>query len=77
MYKHENKTCPRCSAAFECKVGDITRCQCYNVKLNDAERDSISLHYNDCLCAACMKELRAVYNQAQKEIQLKQFFGLR
>lgn len=55
--KHENKTCPRCSVVFECKVGDITRCQCYSVKLNDVQRDFLSHHYADCLCAACMKEI--------------------
>ena len=56
--KHETKTCPRCSAVFECKVGDITKCQCYTVRLNDAERDFIARNYTDCLCAACMGLVR-------------------
>ena len=77
MCKHENKTCPRCGAIFECKAGDITKCQCYTVKLNDAERDFLARTYNDCLCARCMQELRTAYNQAQKELRLKQFSGHR
>ena len=77
MRKHEDKVCPRCHASFECKVGDITKCQCYTVKLNEAERDFLARTYNDCLCASCMQAVRSAYNQAQKEIQLKQAFGLR
>ena len=77
MCKHEDKICPRCHTAFECKVGDITKCQCYTVKLNDEERDFLARTYTDCLCAGCMKVLRTAYHQAQKEIQLKQFFGSR
>ena len=77
MCKHETKTCPKCNTRFECKVGDILKCQCYTVKLNDAERDDIARQYQDCLCAACITALRAGYQQVQKEIQLKQFFGLR
>jgi Cysteine-rich CWC len=77
MCKHENKTCPRCHTLFECKSGDIAKCQCYEIKLNDAERDYMARQYPDCLCAGCMKKLSAAYNQVQKEIQLKYFFGLR
>ncbi|MEO6314205.1 MAG: cysteine-rich CWC family protein [Chitinophagaceae bacterium] len=77
MCKHEDKNCPRCNAAFECKVGDITKCQCYTVQLNDAERDFLTRAYTDCLCADCMKLVRAAYHQAQQDIQLKQLFGLR
>ena len=42
----ENKICPRCHSNFECKVGDITKCQCYTVKLNDAEREFLARTYN-------------------------------
>jgi hypothetical protein len=73
MCMHEHKGCPRCGAAFECKVGDISRCQCYNIKLNDAETEYISQYYQDCLCASCIKEMRAQYNQLQQTFQLKEF----
>jgi hypothetical protein len=77
MSKHESKTCPRCSTLFECRLGDITKCQCYGIKLTDAERDYMGRQFSDCLCTVCMTELRTAYNQVQQEIQLKQFFGLR
>jgi ribosomal protein L34E len=77
MCKHENKTCPGCNSLFECKLGDIAKCQCYEIKLNDEERDYIARRYADCLCADCMQELRTTYHQVQQEIQLKQFFGLK
>ncbi len=57
--KHEMKTCPRCLAVFECKVGDITKCQCFAVQLNDAGRELIARTYSDCLCAACMALVKA------------------
>lgn len=77
MCKHETKTCPKCNTLFECKVGDIAKCQCYTIKLNDAERDDIARKYQDCLCAACIIALRSGYQQVQKEIELKHFFGSR
>jgi len=60
MCKHETKICPRCHSAFECRVGDITRCQCYTVKLDDAARDLLARNYSDCLCADCIKAVTAV-----------------
>jgi len=59
MCKHETKICPRCRSAFECRVGDITRCQCYTVKLSDAARDLLARNYSDCLCADCIKAVTA------------------
>jgi len=72
MCKHEIKSCPRCKTVFECKVGDISKCQCYPVPLTDAERDFISQQYVDCLCAGCIREVRSVYYQMEREKQWKQ-----
>ncbi|HSC37208.1 MAG TPA: cysteine-rich CWC family protein [Chitinophagaceae bacterium] len=72
MCKHEVKACPRCKTVFECKVGDISKCQCYPVPLTDAERDFIARQYIDCLCADCIREARAAYHQALRDKQLKQ-----
>ena len=63
MSRHENKTCPMCGIIFECQPGDITKCQCYTVALNDAERDYVAGKYNTCLCTDCIKQLRVDYNQ--------------
>lgn len=66
MCRHEDKNCPRCGAAFECKASDITRCQCYTVQLNDAERDFLARMYNDCLCAGCLATLITASKQAKE-----------
>jgi hypothetical protein len=74
MCVHEAKHCPRCNKSFECKVGNITHCQCYTVKLSDDERDFINKRFSDCLCADCMIVMKSEYNILQRELQLKVFF---
>ncbi|HEX9513770.1 MAG TPA: cysteine-rich CWC family protein [Puia sp.] len=58
MCKHEEKYCPRCRTAFECKVGDITQCQCYGVRLTPEEKILLEQRYEDCLCRNCLMELK-------------------
>ncbi|MBZ4189194.1 cysteine-rich CWC family protein [Niabella beijingensis] len=76
MCKHEDKYCPRCKQPFECKVGSILLCQCSTVSLNDEERDFINQQYEDCLCASCLKELRAVYHKQKFQRKLKGILGV-
>ena len=73
MCKHEEINCPRCGGNFECKTGDISHCQCYAVKLNDAETKFIAEKFTDCLCAAYMKAMKSEYSILQRELQLKVF----
>lgn len=61
MCKHEQKNCPRCGIAFECRVGDITNCQCYRVELTVAEEAFIASHYDECLCRNCLLQLKQRY----------------
>lgn len=75
MCKHENKICPRCGTAFECKVGNITQCQCYGIKLSNEEQGYISKQFGDCLCFNCMIVLRTAYNEAHFEQQLNKHPG--
>ena len=63
---HETKSCPRCTAAFECKVGNVTACQCDGIIFNDTEKDYIARNYADCLCRKCLLEIR-------HEMRLKSF----
>jgi hypothetical protein len=67
MCEHEKKYCPHCNILFECKVGSILLCQCTTVPLTEDERMFIKNRYDDCLCANCLMELRALY---QEEIRL-------
>jgi hypothetical protein len=71
MCMHEYKTCPRCTRLFECKVGSIARCQCYEVKLTIEERAFIEDMYDVCLCAECLHELKSRYILFKEKFLLK------
>lgn len=73
MCKHEQKNCPRCDTAFECKAGDIAYCQCNGIQLNEAESKFIADKYSDCLCASCMTAMKTEYSLLQNKLQLKVF----
>jgi Cysteine-rich CWC len=58
MCLHENKICPGCKKAFECKPGDITQCQCYGIELTAELKTFIEQHFTDCLCRECLQLLQ-------------------
>ncbi|MDH5396446.1 MAG: cysteine-rich CWC family protein [Gammaproteobacteria bacterium] len=62
MPEHEKKQCPRCQQGFECKSGSILLCQCAGVELSAEQLEFTSTRYDDCLCAACLLELRTEFN---------------
>lgn len=54
------KTCPRCGEGFPCRPDDIARCGCAAVPLSADDRARIAaLGWADCLCPACLAELKA------------------
>ena len=61
MPLHESRKCPRCSKQFECRVGDVSNCQCSSISLSIEERAFIEDRYEDCLCIDCLKELKNKY----------------
>lgn len=61
MPQHETKKCPRCTREFECKVGNISECQCSQVILSYEERAFIEQKYIDCLCGQCLQTLQFQY----------------
>jgi len=65
MCSHEMKYCPHCNNQFECKVGSILLCQCAAVDISDDERDYISRQFDDCLCSACMIDLKSEFRQKE------------
>ncbi|SKB49005.1 Cysteine-rich CWC [Salegentibacter holothuriorum] len=74
--KHEEKYCPRCKTAFECKVGSIQLCQCSAVALDNKEREYIRELYENCLCAECMKVLKAEYHNQNLQDKMKAILGV-
>jgi hypothetical protein len=61
MSLHVPRQCSRCGASFICNIGSVGECQCFSVGLTNRERAFIAERYDDCLCAACLHELRAAY----------------
>ena len=56
----ENKHCPRCNTAFECKADDVLNCQCNGIVFTDTQKERIAVQFNDCLCRKCLLELQQV-----------------
>jgi hypothetical protein len=61
MCKHEDKHCPRCNIAFECKAGTISQCQCSAIQLLLEERVYVESKFEDCLCIDCLVALQKEY----------------
>lgn len=49
------KTCPKCSKTFICRVDNITLCGCRKIKLKTGVREYIKYHWGKCLCLDCLK----------------------
>ena len=58
MAVHEEKSCPRCAANFICNPGNITHCNCYEVKLSANLVQHLSETFGDCVCNKCLYELQ-------------------
>ena len=66
MAKHEVKSCPRCEKPFECKVNNITQCQCYGLQISEATQEYLQQTQYDCLCAKCLQELDNIVKTASE-----------
>lgn len=69
MCQHETKSCGRCNAPFECKVGNISLCQCSGIQLTDEDKSYIAANYTDCLCRNCLIGIKNEHQQ--KPVQEK------
>lgn len=58
MAQYESKSCVRCNGSFECKSGNITQCQCFDINLSEEEREYLYFTYNDCLCIKCLASIK-------------------
>jgi len=67
MCLHETKSCQRCHAAFECKPGSITQCQCYEVILSIEEKAYLEQHYSDCLCRDCLLYIKEEFERFKEK----------
>lgn len=67
MSKHEIKTCQRCRSHFECKMGDISNCQCSTVVLEEPTSEYLSKTNYDCLCKNCLAELNKLVRRSNEQ----------
>ncbi|MBI3518659.1 MAG: cysteine-rich CWC family protein [Bacteroidetes bacterium] len=63
--KHEPKHCPRCNKEFVCNPFNISSCDCNNIQLSPEETTFIANQFSDCVCNACLKELKHAYDLIQ------------
>ncbi|MBN8858687.1 MAG: cysteine-rich CWC family protein [Sphingobacteriales bacterium] len=68
LKKHELKYCPRCGKDFECKVGDINRCQCTTVLISGETRQFLEQTHYDCLCSACLQQIDHLVRYSQQHL---------
>lgn len=71
MCKHEEKKCLRCDRSFECKVGNVSQCQCSGISFTEEEKKFIGEKYNDCLCRDCLLELKNRYRMFKEKMYWK------
>jgi hypothetical protein len=58
MSNHELHYCPSCQNSFECRVGNITQCQCFDIELTELQKEWVQNQFDDCLCAACLLKIK-------------------
>lgn len=64
--KQAHNTCSRCSGAFICQPDNIAHCDCTIIPLSAEETRFISVQFRECVCNACLLELKALYHQSPK-----------
>lgn len=60
------KACTRCGAAFVCRPDAISHCDCTSIELSAEETRFVSVQYSDCVCKACLQELKEAYHSGEK-----------
>ena len=53
-----NSRCPRCGGEFHCGASEA-RCDCFEIKLDEAQRARLAREFSGCLCLRCLRELQA------------------
>ena len=76
MACHETKYCPRCTAPFECKVGNILFCQCDGIIFSESEKAFIGDRYQDCLCRQCLIEMKKEVKHSFLKDKLQKIISL-
>lgn len=55
----KNKKCPKCGRFFTCTMS--INCWCMVTDVPQIVKDHMAKHYQDCLCADCISELKEYF----------------
>lgn len=50
--------CPRCGQPVVCGATQGA-CDCFELRLDQAQRDAIAAVFQDCLCLRCLREIQS------------------
>ena len=64
-----NESCPRCAAPFHCGAAE-PRCDCFDLQLSQALRQSLAEQYSRCLCLPCLRALQAAETNTELSARL-------
>lgn len=67
-FKHEILVCKRCNKSFECKVGDISRCQCKAAAVSTTTIEFLEKTSWGCLCVNCLKQIDRTIASLRNEV---------
>ena len=56
-------TCARCRVKIDCCANKREECECNKVTLDKSESEFIQMLFDDCLCNACLIELKKEYQR--------------
>jgi hypothetical protein len=54
-----DKICERCGKYFDCSHNDVSNCLCASIELDAQQLEYIEQNYSDCLCHACLMEIKS------------------
>ncbi len=69
----EQTCCERCGTLFECNPENISACHCSKVELNDLELKFVAAKHKGCLCNACLRDVKKVF-QSMPEFYIENGF---
>ncbi|TDS60151.1 cysteine-rich CWC family protein [Myroides indicus] len=61
----KNTVCTHCKKSLECKVDNISECECSNVPVSNDTRLFLSQTYHKCLCSACLSKIEKMIQYAK------------
>lgn len=68
MTEPQIKICQRCQTSFDCRMNDITNCQCNSIVISEAGNDFLKKTKYDCLCKNCLSDINQLTEMAKNQV---------